>query len=360
VLHVFAGGKHDGEGPHGGLVPFNGTLYGTTSGGGSADDGTVFTISPTGTGERVIFSFNGSDGSGPASVLLPYKGKFYGTTNGGGDGPYPLGVVYTVSAAGKERVLYAFKGGADGDYPAGAGLVFYNGLFYGTAGGGGGTSGDGTVFTVSPSGFHSVLYTFKGSPDGNEPAAGLVFYNGAFYGTTYSGGAPCKIGGGCGTVFAVTPSGTETVLHSFNGKSDGSGPQAGLIVYNGLLYGTNSGYPSVARGTVFSISTSGELHTLHTFAPAFSSGDGAYPLAALVVVNGTLYGTTELGGADAVGTVFSISPTGKNESILHSFTGSSDGGYPSAGLLVYQNTLFGTANGQPHYLVPGTVFKLTP
>jgi uncharacterized repeat protein (TIGR03803 family) len=361
VLHDFYGSSGDGEGPHAGLVAFNGTFYGTTSAGGSADDGTVFTISATGK-ERVIFSFNGSDGSGPGSVLLPYKGKLYGTTNGGGNGPYPLGVVYSVTAAGKERMLYAFKGGADGDYPSDAGLVLYNGLFYGTTAGSGGTSGDGTVFSISPSGkHHVVLYNFKGSPDGNEPSAGLVLYNGTFYGTTYTGGASCNIGGGCGTVFAITPSGMETVLHSFKGKSDGSGPQAALIVYDGLLYGTNSGYPSVAPGTVFSISTSGKLHTLHTFAPPYGSGDGAYPLAGLVAVKGTLYGTTALGGADAFGTVFSIGPTGKNyKCCLHSFTGYSDGGYPTAGLLLYKGTLFGTSNGQLNHNIPGTVYKLTP
>ena len=155
-----------------------------------------------------------------------------------------------------------------------------------------------------------MLHSFGpyGSEDGVYPTAGLIDVNGTLYGTTGGGGASCSSSGGCGTVFSVTTSGKETVLYSFAGEPDGEFPVAGLLNVKGTLYGTTAdgGARCSPRGcgTVFAITLSGAETVLHTFRRI----DGEYPAASLIDVNGTLYGTTVYGGADGGGTVFSLSP----------------------------------------------------
>ncbi len=155
---------------------------------------------------------------------------------------------------------------------------------------------------------------------------------------------------GYGTVFKITTSGKETVLHSFGGSSrdDGGEPEAGLINLNGTLYGTTSVGGKNATGTVFSITTSGIETLLYSF-KVFGSGDGANPEAGLLNVKGTLYGTTSYGGTFGYGTVFSITPSGK-ETVLHSFGGSGDGNEPFAGLINVKGTLYGTTTSGGRHL----------
>jgi uncharacterized repeat protein (TIGR03803 family) len=213
-------------------------------------------------------------------------------------------------------VLYSFRGGTrDGQQPR-AGLINANGTLYGTTlfGGSGSCmngsfSGCGAVFAIRRSGKETLLYSFAGgSGDGQSPLAGLLNVNGTLYGTTYGGGAGCG-SSGCGTVFSITPTGKETVLHSFKGVPDGLAPGASLTVLNGTLYGTTesggTGYCNDGCGTVFSITTSGKETVLHSFS---GSGDGVFPDAGLVNVGDTLYGTTYDGGANGAGTVFSLLP----------------------------------------------------
>jgi uncharacterized repeat protein (TIGR03803 family) len=149
---------------------------------------------------------------------------------------------------------------------------------------------------------YKVVYNFAGGSDGARPLAGLINVNGTLYGTTVQGGGEgCYKSFGCGTVFSVTPSGQETVLHAFTGGSDGANPKAGLIDVNGTLYGTTfhggdtkcNGRSGVGCGTVFSITPSGAETVLHGFT---GPPDGAWPAAGLRDVNGTLYGTTAEGG----------------------------------------------------------------
>jgi uncharacterized repeat protein (TIGR03803 family) len=152
-----------------------------------------------------------------------------------------------------------------------------------------------------------VLYSFGafGSGDGEGPFAGLIALNGVLYGTTIEGGA-----NNTGTVFSATPSGTEKIVYSFgaSGSGDGAYPQwAGVIAVNGVLYGTTVAGGANGFGTVFSVTTSGSETVLHSFG-AFGSGDGAGPMASLTLRAKTLYGTTAGGGADNEGTVFSINP----------------------------------------------------
>jgi len=169
-----------------------------------------------------------------------------------------------------------------------------------------------------------VLYKFAGRPaDGGYPQGDLIDVNGTLYGTTAFGGSSSGCGSiiTCGTVFSVTTAGKEKVLYSFTGGSDGATPLAGLINVNGTLYGTTAfGGGSVfcdggiGCGTIFSVTTTGAEQVLHTFAGG--SADGANPLADLIDVKGTLYGTTECGGPKCgqsgslhgCGTVFALTP----------------------------------------------------
>jgi uncharacterized repeat protein (TIGR03803 family) len=239
------------------------------------------------------------------------------------------------------KVLFKFgyAHGTHGIHPA-ASLLDVNGTLYGTTGQGG-VSGDGTVFSISLSAAETVLHSFSGGSDGAQPQAGLIDVNGTLYGTTGQGGAS-----GDGTVFSISLTGAETVLHSFSGGSDGAQPQAGLIDVNGTLYGTTVRGGTSGVGTVFSISTSGSENLLYSFT---GGTDGGYPYAGLIEVKGTLYGTTAFGGDlscsglyAGCGTVYSITMSGY-EKVLHSFSGRhGDGTLPFAPLIGVKGTLYGT------------------
>jgi uncharacterized repeat protein (TIGR03803 family) len=353
VLYSFAGsGAGDGETPDADLIDVRGTLYGTTTLGGTDDHGTVFSISPSST-ETVLHSFSGSaDGAYPEAGLLNVRGTLYGTTMEGG--PQYHGIVFSIVPSGKERVLHTFSRSGDGVYPV-ASLINVNGTLYGTTGDGG-ANDDGVVFSIAPSGKEKVLYSFAGgSADGEDPYAALVDVMGLLYGTTYEGGA-----NNYGTVFSVTPSGKERMLDTVPGAY----PVAGFIGVHGTLYGTTTSggaycSPSKGCGTVFSVEPSGKEKLLHSFG---GGTDGAYPYSGfLVEAKGTLYGTTQFGGSNCTanggcGTVFSITPSGE-ESVLHSFGGSGDGAYPDAGLIDLKGTLYGTTSGGGAH-DDGTVFSL--
>jgi uncharacterized repeat protein (TIGR03803 family) len=260
---------------------------------------------------------------------------------------YGSGAVYRLDRSGNDRLIYTFKGGyyGDGAVPQGE-LVALKGRLYGTTQSGGSSyktrgSNDayGTVFEVTPSGHERILHSFSGS-DGAKPNAGLIALNGTLYGTTGEGGTY-----NCGTVFSITTSGDERVLYSFSGGSDGAGPAAPLTAVDGALYGTTTdelGTGGSPPGTVFKLSLSGEITVLHRFP---SNGrDGKFPQSRLLNLNGQLYGTTDRGGDKNYGTVFSISYTG-DEHILHSFDGGAAGAVPDGALTAIGNTLYGTTIG---------------
>ncbi|MGB6713038.1 MAG: choice-of-anchor tandem repeat GloVer-containing protein [Candidatus Cybelea sp.] len=316
VLHSFGAYGRDASSPRAGLIDVGGTLYGTTEFGsygcyGYYTDvycGTVFRITPSGA-EKVLHTFspNGSDGTSPLAGLINVKGTLYGTTEYGGSATcYPshaCGTVFSITTGGTEGVVYSFRAHLDGAHPY-AGLIDVKGKLYGTTDSGG-AHGSGTVFRIRPGGKEKVLYSFTAAPDGAQPEAGLIDVNSTLYSTTQSGGAyRCGSGVGCGTVFSVTPSGTEKVLHSFGNGTDGVGPRASLIELNGNLYGTTTSGGEYNAGTVFSITPGGTERVLHSF----NGTDGANPYAALIAVKGLLYGTTEAGGAYNYGVVFSLKP----------------------------------------------------
>ena len=339
VLYSFSGGA-DGNQPSSGLLrDSKGNLYGTTFWGGNtncvlnsnypAGCGTVYKLDSAGH-LSVLYTFQGgTDGAWPQGLVLDSAGNLYGVTFYGGDLNCPL-----------------FPGG-----------------------------GCGVVFKISSTGTFSVLYTFHGGSDGGIPEGFLTLHGAAVYGGTANGGISANCGGfGCGVVFGVsTSTGTEKALYAFTGDTDGAVPVSQFLFdTNGNLYGaavaggntacTNNGF--VGCGVIFRLSPSGTETVLHTFQG--TPNDGATPTWGLTVdASGNTYGTTIYGGSANLGTVFKFSPKGGVETVLHSFTGP-DGQYPQSGLLslgktgLISNTVGGgnLSCNSPNGC--GTVFRIVP
>jgi uncharacterized repeat protein (TIGR03803 family) len=391
TLHSFD--ETDGSAPSAALIQAtDGHFYGTTYGGGADGDGTVFTITANGT-LTTLHSFDYTDGAYPGATLVQdADGNFYGTTfEGGAKGNdncvfNSCGTVFKITPSGVLTTLHTFDY-TDGQLPGAALVLARDGNLYGTTEEGG-ASDVGTVFKISPSGAGTLttLHSFD-SMDGAFPSAGLV--QGAdenFYGTTYEGGANgCRnVPSGCGTVFTITASGTLTTLHSFN-YTDGANPEAGLVQgTDGKFYGTTSYGGAKGNcgsgdhcGTVFKLTPSGVLTTLYNFCSRGGDNctDGLIPQATLIqATNGDFYGTTYAGGANSssciaiygypgCGTVFKITPSG-TLTTLHSFD-DTDGALPQAGLVrgtdgkFYGTTSVGGANDVCSDEGCGTVFSLS-
>ena len=209
-----------------------------------------------------LYGFSGSDGQSPAASLVQGSdGNFYGTTSAGGT--VGDGTVYKITPAGTLTTLHSFTG-SDGQRPFGALVQGSDGNFYGTtAGDGTNTTGgkDGTVFKITPSGTLTTLHTFDGT-DGSDSVAALALgSDGNFYGTTRQGGSK-----GVGTVFVISPGGVFNTLYSFSGP-DGANPESDLVQdNNGNFYGTTFAGGTSNDGTIFVITTAGALTVLHDFA----------------------------------------------------------------------------------------------
>ena len=302
-----------------------------------------------GSSYRVLHSFgSGSDGAEPVAALTNMGGVLYSTTSYGG--AYNHGTVFSITTKGEEQVLYSFgRRGSDGADPQ-ASLIDVDGTLYGTTYSGGGPQGFGTVYSVSATGKERVLHRFTGGRDGAHPTAELLYVNGLFYGTTQDGGTS-----DLGTVYRVSTSGAESVLHSFTGVTgrDGAHPHAGLINVDGTLYGTTTagGKSKYSKGTVFIITTAGEERVLYSFTDYYYKGGAPY--ATLLDVKSRLYGTTALGGSYERGTIFSINTNGRKERASYSFLDA----YPEAGLIDVQGTLYGTTMRDGEYL-DGTLYSL--
>jgi uncharacterized repeat protein (TIGR03803 family) len=318
-----------------------------------------------------LFSFDGTNGEYPfAALVQATNGYLYGTTNTGGTG-YGFGTVFQMTPSGTLTTLYTFCANSftcsDGQTPSNGALVqATNGDLYGTTTSGG-VNSYGTVFSITPSGTLTTLWSFcslSNCPDGNSPTAGLVqATNGDLYGTTPYGGAA-----NAGVLFKITPGGALTTLYNFcsqPGCADGSLPLAPLVLAtNGDLYGTTSAGGSTNGGTVFKITPGGTLTTLHMFCNSDSCAiiEGAGPAAALIQANnGDFYGTTVSGGAHNYGTVFSITPSGTLTTLYNfcSQTNCADGTNPWGGLVQAPNGEFYGTTQEGGDNNNGTVFNIT-
>ncbi len=233
--------------------------------------------------------------------------------------------------------------GTNGANPEGALVQGVNGNLYGTLVGGPGTNGNGMVFEMTPSGTLTTLYPFTGGSDGAVANGLAQARNGNLYGTTYGGGNntnQCRVFG-CGTVFRITPTGKLTTLHRFVG-TDGYGPSAPTVGIDGNLYGTTEyggstgickALPPYGCGTVYKVTPTGQFTMLHTFCQQAGCSDGSYPRGPLVQAsNGSFYGTTPYtkpGSGACCGTVFQITPTG-TYNVVHVFQKNGvDGAFPT-------------------------------
>jgi len=378
VIHAFSGPPSDGANPFAGLTFDGAALYGTTETGGGSCCGTIFKLTGNGL-ETVLYNFTGGADQGfPAGTLIrDAAGNLYGTAQHGERSG--AGSVFQVTPSGQLTTLYQFTNGTDGGYPLSGLIRDENGNLYGTASSGGvlscnGGGGCGVVFKVDPAGKENVLYAFDAIAGGQFPASSLV-HDGAgnLYGTTPTGGnTACNAPYGCGVVFMLSPTGKETVLHTFAGGSDGAFPEAGLTLdsrggaYGTTVEGGGTGCLGIGCGIVFRINRSG-FSIVYRFR---GSPDGAYPDANVVTdPTGNVYGTTEYGGSTecaplGCGTVFKLDGTGK-ESVLHTFHMATDGGAPLDPLVRDRaGNLYGTtSNWGPstcNQYGCGTVFRLTP
>ncbi len=315
VFYRFTGDA-SGTRPYAGLIDVKGTYYGTTQTGGKHNEGTVFALTTAGS-ETVICAFTGKNGNDPRANLTSVNGTIYGTTYYGGS--TETGTVFTITTSGAEKVLHSFKGGADGALPLGT-LINVNGMLYGTTSSGG-TSNEGTVFRISPTGAdYSVLYSFQGGSDGAFPFAGLTELNGTLYGTTQQGGEHKKgtvfaiTTSGSENVLHSFGAGTDGI-EPFAGLTVLNGQLYGTTAYGGSTTkgsgrGSRTSRKPTSEGTIYTITPSGSEEVVHNFT---GGPGGRVPYANLTAMSGALYGTTIWGGnvkgpKGGVGTVFEFSP----------------------------------------------------
>lgn len=376
VIHNFTGAE--GAYPNAGLTPDKaGNFYGTASGGGTAGYGAVFKVTHSSSGWTVLplYSFKGGyDGESPLSpVTIGPDGTLYGTTIGGGytGGNYcwdgGCGVVFNLKPGPKapvsalapwtQTVLHAFTGYPyDGDQPVYGPLIFdQQGNLYGTTQFGGNNGDFGIVFKLAPSGggwSESILYNF-GLPT-NGPLSGVVMDNaGNLYGTAADGGV----------VFELSPSGSGwlmTILHTFKGGNDGSLAYGGLVMDGaGNLYGATSSGGSGFGGVVYELSPSGSGWTYKIIYSLSGSGG---PFGNLTLdAAGNLYGAAMSDGANDAGMIFKLTPSNGSWTFtdLHDFSFKTDY-FPYGAVTVDANgNLYGTAsesgaNGK------GAIWEITP
>lgn len=310
VMHSFTG-IPDGEDPQAGLTNVNGTLYGSTYYGGNGH-GTIFSV--TSAGYKLLYdceSGSTSDCTEPDSTMIydSKKKALYGTGYRCGSD----GCIFKVALAGKKPkviILYSFSGSPSSPSNP-SGVVLYKNALYGTTQEGG-TYGYGTVFKVTLSGKESIIYSFKDAADGEHPVAPLLVMGSALYGTTYQGGnQECGDYAGCGTVFKITPSGKIKVIYTFTAvasKHDGQHPATALIAVGGTLYGTTA-FSTYGSGSVYAVTPSGSESLVTDFELPTSDPPGwpETPEASVLSLGGTLYGTTAgSSGSTGVGTVFAL------------------------------------------------------
>jgi len=324
ILHSFEDGSvaNDGYGPLAGLIQgSDGNFYGTTYEGGNPTNGTaqgtVFKITPQGT-VTILHTFQDgtvtNDGTQQkAGLIQGSDGNFYGTSLEGGSAND--GTVFKITPHGTVTILHSFSDGSvtnDGSLPYADLIQASDGNFYGTTNAGGSATYYGTVFKITPQGAVTILHSFEDGSvvnDGNEALKGLIQgSDGNFYGITYSGGSA-----GDGTAFKITPQGLVTILHNFGDGSvtdDGINPNAGLIQgSDGNFYGTTEAGGSAGDGTVFEITPQGTVTIIHNFGDGSVTDDGLTPDSAfLQSSDGNFYGGTSSGGTANEGTVFKLVP----------------------------------------------------
>jgi uncharacterized repeat protein (TIGR03803 family) len=338
ILHDFTDGN-DGASPSG-CVLSGSRLYGTTLNGGSTGLGNVFSVKTDGTGFRTLHSFTaGNNGTHPEAHLVLSGTTLYGTTQGFPDTP---ATVFKINTSGTGfHILHDFPAfqGLDIIWPlALSGSTLYGSLYRS------GSFSEGFIFKINTDGTgYETLYEFTGGAnDGGGPNE-LIVSNGVIYGTTDHGGEFSS-----GTLFSLHTDGTQfTPLVYFDGGAGGAGAQGPLALTANTLYGTTTRGGAFGGGAVFRIGRTGRgFRVIHSF--SFRDQDGTGPESGVTITaadgfgGGTLYGTTSATAGIRGGTVFKLSGDGTGFSVLHAFTGGTDGSFPLGSLVFSNGKLYGT------------------
>jgi uncharacterized repeat protein (TIGR03803 family) len=299
LLHSFS--VRDGSEPWAAPTFINGTLYGTTATGGNGGFGVGELYDLESSGQlNIVMGFDlDIRGGEPYAGVTQFHNGIYGTNYKGGNDS-GRGAVYFYRPDHAMGGAHDFGGSVnDGTNPY-ASLIRVGNTLYGTASGGG-KYGHGTVYVLGKfSSSYATVYDFgKTSGDGSEPRSALVEIGGTLYGTTEYGGSS-----GDGTVFSIAPSGTETILHSF-GKGDAQNPIGDLLYFHGGLFGTGYAGGAHGKGAIFKVDLAGNETVLHSFS---GKTDGEEPRGSLAEYRGRIYGGTSYGGPNDDGTIFSIKP----------------------------------------------------
>ncbi len=354
TIHEYPYESHEGRAPESGLIQVGYVLYGTTKLGGTANDGTVYSMNLDGSNLQVLHSFEGgtADGMNPVTSVVSVGSVLYGTTQYGGTNND--GTLFSINADGSNyQVLHNFTGSiSDGANPL-AELTPAGSVLFGTTELGG-VGNSGTIFSVNIDGSNFDILR-----SGDVPVAALTLVGSTLYGTTGRGGSA-----GYGSVFSMNMDGSNfQVLHSFTSQP-AIVPGSKLTLVGSTLYGeTGGGIESYFQvfatpGALFSLNLDGSnFQILHTFSRGTT--DGILPLGGLTAVGTKLFGTAyTLGGTGAWGIVYSMDSDGSNYQIVHVFKGQSDGGLLYSGLLQVGSTLYGTASLGPQGY-GGTIYSLT-
>jgi uncharacterized repeat protein (TIGR03803 family) len=350
----------------------SGNLYGTTFAGGANGDGDIWELAAGSTTITVLHSFAGADGANPQSGAKLVNGNLFGTTfNGGACG---LGSIYEYNIASSTFTsIYSFNPTVDGlSANPYSGITFdASGNIWGTTKNGG-VDGHGSIYELTTNGSggyatqDTVFYSFTGGTDGKNPYAGFLSANGVFYGMTRQGGL--QSGGastGNGTIYEYTPGATSiTTLYTFTGEPDGREANASLIMdTNGDLIGLTQEGGTANKGLLFELAKSGSgfATSITSLASFTGTANGQYPWGSPIIDSkGDIFGTTEVGGSNALGEVWELPAGSTTLSILHTFTGNPDGANPFAGVRMdSQGDLFGTTEAGGNSAGDGTIFEIS-
>jgi uncharacterized repeat protein (TIGR03803 family) len=368
-------GTTEGSSPRAGLIAdSSGALYGTTTWGGDAGPnsygGTVYKMMPPSAPggqwtQSILYSFQGNatntDGANPLCTLVfDSSGALYGTTEHGG--LYGSGTVFqlvppsTPDGPWTENVIYSMEGTPFAGLAIDAAGALYGAQFYGQ------------LFQLVPPAVPGGTWTYNALPilgSSTYLVSSMIWSKGNLYGTAEQGGRY-----GAGLVFGLKPPATpgdswsEINIYNFKGGSDGFTPMSSLTVRSGVFYGTTAGGGAFENGTVYSLTPPATPDSPWTKTVLYSflgGSDGGGPEGGVVFGNGgKLYGTTYAGAAEAMGTVFELTPPAApgdpwTETTIHTFTGKNhDGGHPEDSLLLLHGAFYGTTDN------PGTVFEVSP
>jgi len=313
------------------IIYQNGIIYGTNA------IGFIYSYNTISNQYNTLYNFNNAN----IYSIVYYNGLLYGTTYN--IGTNNVGTIYSYNITSNQlNTLYSFTGGTNGESPINSFNGHYNGILYGTTTLGG-ANNLGTLYSYNiTSNQYNTLYSFTGGNSGKNPTSYVIYDNGILYGTTPNGG-----NNNIGLLYSYNIITNQyNILYSFNGTITGFGTNdtASVTLNNGILYGTTFFGGNNNKGELYSYNiTSNQLNTLYSFTG--TGTNGANPCFCPIYQNGILYGTTYTGGSNNVGTIYSYNITSNQYNTLYSFTGgTTDGANPYISVLYQNGILYGNTN----------------